>query len=100
MKFGDFHYPMPANEPVLSYAPGTAERKLLKDTITAFKKEALDIPMYIGSEEIRTGKKVEIRAPHETAHLLGHFHAGDESHVDKAIEAALAAKEKWQRLSW
>lgn len=100
MKFGDFYYPMPVNEPVLSYAPGTNERKLLKEAIAAFKKETVDIPMYIGSEEVRTGKKVEIRPPHETGHLLGHFHAGDESHVEEAIETALSVKDSWASLSW
>ena len=64
------------------------------------KAEKLDIPMYIGNEEVKTGNKIEIRAPHERKHLLGHFHVGDAKHVNKAITAALKAKEKWSNMSW
>ena len=56
--------------------------------------------MYIGNHEIRTGKTQAIHPPHEIAHTLGHFHAGDETHVKQAIEAALAAKEAWANMSW
>ena len=100
MNLGYFSYPLPANEPVLTYGPGTAERKALKAALKELKSEEADIPMYIGSEQVRTGKKVAIHPPHETAHTLGYFHAGDESHVHQAIEAALAAKEQWAAMSW
>ncbi len=100
MNLGYFSYPLPANEPVLTYGPGTAERKALKAALKELKSEEADIPMYIGSEQVRTGKKVAIHPPHETSHTLGYFHAGDESHVHKAIEAALAAKEQWAAMSW
>jgi 1-pyrroline-5-carboxylate dehydrogenase len=100
MKFGYFNYPMPVNEPVLNYAPGSKERETLQKTLKELKSQQMDIPMYIGSEEVRTGKKTAIHPPHETGHTLGHFHAGDESHVKQAIEAALAARENWANLSW
>lgn len=100
MNFGSFSYPIPANEPVHSYGPGTAERKALQKTLKELKSEKADIPMYIGGEEVRTGKKVAIHPPHEIGHTLGHFHAGDESHVHQAIEAALAAQESWAAMSW
>ena len=64
------------------------------------KSSKVDVPMYIGSEEVRTGKKKEIRPPHEIKRLLGHFHAGDASHVKMAIDAALKAKDKWANTSW
>ncbi|WP_127125805.1 L-glutamate gamma-semialdehyde dehydrogenase [Pseudoflavitalea rhizosphaerae] len=100
MNLGYFSYPMPANEPVLSYAPGSPEKKRLKEVLAELKNTQADIPMYIGAEEVRSGKKVALRPPHETAHTLGHFHAGDASHVTKAIDAALAARESWSNLSW
>ena len=77
MLFGSFSYPIPVNEPVHSYAPGTAERKALQKTLKALKSEQADIPMYIGGDEVRSGKKTAIHPPHETGHTLGHFHAGD-----------------------
>lgn len=100
MNIGSFHYPMPANEPVLNYAPGSSERDLLKKCIKELKGTQADVPMYIGGEEIRTGNLVEIRAPHEKNHVLGVFHSGDASHVEKAIKSALKAKEKWANTSW
>jgi 1-pyrroline-5-carboxylate dehydrogenase len=100
MQFGDFYYPLPVNEPVLNYAPGSPEKKRLKEVLQELKSQKIDVPMYIGAEEVRTGKKVDIRPPHEHAHLLGQFHTGDASHVKKAIAAALKAKDKWANLSW
>lgn len=91
---------MPVNEPVNGYAPGTPERKALKQTLAELKGQQMDIPMYIGSEEVRTGKKQAIHPPHETAHVLGHFHVGDESHVRQAIDAALAVRNSWSNMSW
>jgi 1-pyrroline-5-carboxylate dehydrogenase len=56
MNLGYFNYPLPVNEPVLNYAPGSNERETLKKTLAALKSETLDIPMYIGAEEVRSGK--------------------------------------------
>lgn len=100
MQYGDFYYPIPVNEPVLNYAPGSKEKAALKNVLKELKSETADVPMYIGSEEVRTGNKKELRPPHEHEHLLGHYHEGDASHVKKAIAAALKAKEKWAGLSW
>ncbi|MEO7924693.1 MAG: L-glutamate gamma-semialdehyde dehydrogenase [Chitinophagaceae bacterium] len=100
MSIGTFSYPMPVNEPVLSYGPNSAERKRLKEVLAELKSQELDAPMYIGSKEVRTGKKMPIRPPHETKHVLGYFHAGEQKHVEQAIEAALAAKENWANTSW
>ncbi|MDR3713682.1 MAG: L-glutamate gamma-semialdehyde dehydrogenase [Puia sp.] len=100
MNFGYFHYPLPANEPVLSYAPGSQERATLKNTLKELKATLHDIPMYIGGKEVRSGKKIAIRPPHEHSHLLGHFHEGDGNHVKQAIEAALDAREAWAGMNW
>jgi 1-pyrroline-5-carboxylate dehydrogenase len=100
MQFGDFYYPLPINEPVKNYAPGSEEREHLKETLKELKSKKIDVPMYIGGEEIRTGNRVELRPPHEKSHLLGHFHFGDAGHIKKAINAALRAKEKWVNMSW
>ncbi len=100
MQFGYFNYPLPANEPVLSYAPGSPEKKRLKETLAQMKSTAIDVPMYIGAEEVRTGKKSAMRPPHEHGHVLGYFHEGDASHVKKAISTALRAKDKWAASSW
>ena len=100
MSLGYFSYPMPANEPVLQYAPGSAERAALQKTLAELKKKPVDIPMYIGGKTVKTGKQVAIHPPHEIAHTLGYFHEGEEKHVHQAIEAALKAKESWAAMSW
>jgi 1-pyrroline-5-carboxylate dehydrogenase len=100
MSLGYFHYPAPANEPVLNYAPGSKERDNQKKALKDLKSKEHDIPMYIGDKEVRTGKKIALHPPHEIAHTLGHFHEGGEEHVRQAIDAALAAKAKWAALSW
>lgn len=91
---------MPANEPVLSYAPGSPERKRLKEAIADLKSKKADVPMFIGSEEVRTGNTKAIRPPHDHQFVLGHFHSGDAKHVSKAINAALKAKAKWANMPW
>lgn len=100
MQFGYFNYPMPANEPVLSYAPGSPEKLALKKALADLKKKTLDIPMYIGGKAVRTGKKVAIHPPHEIKHVLGHFHVGNKQHVDQAINTALKVRIAWSEMSW
>ena len=100
MNIGNFSYPMPANEPVLSYAPGTRERELLKKALKELKSKKIDVPMYIGGEEILTENKVEMHAPHEKKFVLGTYNQGNAADIKKAINAALKAKEKWANLTW
>jgi 1-pyrroline-5-carboxylate dehydrogenase len=95
-----FDFAAPHNEPVMSFAPGSPERAALKQQLAAFKAVQLDIPMYIGGKEVRTGKTVDIRPPHEIKHKLGHFHMGDAGHVKDAINAALAARQQWADTPW
>ncbi len=95
-----FKVPVPKNEPVKSYAPGSPEREELQAKLAELRSTQVDVPMYIGSEEVRTGNKVEMHPPHDRNHVLGHFHKGDASHVQQAIDAALAAREKWAAMPW
>ena len=100
MSLGYFSYPMPANEPVLNYAPGSPEKATLKKVLAELKKKEADIPMYIGGRAVRTGNKVSIHPPHERNHVLGYFHAGEKKHAQQAIDAALKAKASWSVMSW
>ncbi len=100
MNLGYFHYPTPANEPVLNYAPGSPEKAALKKALAALKEQEADIPMYIGGEEVRTGNRIAIHPPHEIQHTLGYFHEGTAAHVHQAIEAAQGAKEAWANMPW
>jgi 1-pyrroline-5-carboxylate dehydrogenase len=97
---GFFKVPHPVNEPVKSYAPGSPERKALQQTYQELKNQELDIPMYIGQEEVRSGNKHPLTMPHDHQHVLGYFHEGNSSHVTQAIDAALAAREQWASMPW
>ncbi|GAB2661749.1 L-glutamate gamma-semialdehyde dehydrogenase [Flavihumibacter cheonanensis] len=100
MSIGTFSYPLPVNEPVLNYAPGSPEKLRQKKVLEELKKKEADIPMYIGGRAVRTGNKVAIHPPHERGHVLGYFHQGDKKHVQQAIDAALKAKASWESMSW
>ena len=100
MSTGFFSIPKAVNEPVKSYAPGSPERKELQAMLSHLRSQVVDVPMYIGGKEVRSGKLGSLNPPHDHKHLLGNFHKGDKSHVKQAIEAAMAAKEAWSNLSW
>ncbi|MBI9068321.1 MAG: L-glutamate gamma-semialdehyde dehydrogenase [Salinivirgaceae bacterium] len=97
----NFYIVPPAqNEPVLSYAPGTQEREELKHTLECFNNGMVEIPMVIGGKEVKTNDHVDIAPPHNHKHKIGFYHKGGKEHLQMAIDAALAAKEKWENMSW
>ncbi|MGB0934172.1 MAG: L-glutamate gamma-semialdehyde dehydrogenase [Lishizhenia sp.] len=101
MSNAHFKVPEIINEPVNSYAPGTPQREsLLNKYNEMYNQSPIDVPMYIGGEEVRTDNKMKMSPPHDHQKVLGHFNYGTKEHVAKAIDAALAAKEKWSNLPW
>ena len=92
--------PLAINEPVRSYEPGSDEVKSLIATYKEMWKEKVNIPMVIGGKEVKTGDEVVITSPQDHQHNLGVYLKGTMQHVDDAINAALAAKEKWNNLGW
>ncbi len=96
-----FNVPVAKNEPVKSYAPDSAERaSLLAKYNEMYHQLPIDVPMYIGAEEVRTATKKTITSPHDHQKVLGYFNVGDAKHVEKAIQAALKAKKSWANLPW
>lgn len=92
--------PVAVNEEVRSYAPGSSEVKSLLAMYKKMWNEKVEIPMVIGGKAVTTGNTVRVESPQDHQHDLGFYHAGDMTHVDAAIEASLAAKEKWNALGW
>ncbi|PZU85537.1 MAG: 1-pyrroline-5-carboxylate dehydrogenase [Chryseobacterium sp.] len=92
--------PAVINEPVKSYIPNSEEVKSLIATYKKMWKEKTEIPMVIGGKEVKTDKKIQLSSPQDHQHDFGFYYEGDMSHVDQAIEAALAAKAKWNTLGW
>ena len=97
---GFFNVPTPVNEPILGYAPGSKERELLKAALEEARSIEGDIPMYIGGKAVHTDKKGKVTPPHDHQHVLAQYSIGDRTHVQQAIDAALAAKPQWESLAW
>ncbi|MBD3635845.1 MAG: L-glutamate gamma-semialdehyde dehydrogenase [Crocinitomicaceae bacterium] len=96
-----YNVPYPVNEPVKSYAPNSPEKERLLETYKALRsQDPIDVPMYIGGEEVRTSEKKTISPPHDHKHVLGKFNYGDASHVNAAIDAALKARKDWAAMPW
>lgn len=90
--------PVPINEPVFSYAPGTPERDKLQDELKRLAAETVDIPIIIGGKEIRTGDTRPCIQPHDHSKILGHYHNAGVKEVEMAIEACMAAKKEWDNM--
>ncbi len=100
MPKGFFNVPKAVNEPVKSYIPNSPEKAAV---LAAYKKmwnETIDVPMYIGSEEVRTGNTRTMSAPHDHKQIVGTYHLGEAQHVTQAIDAALEARKKWANMPW
>lgn len=96
-----YRVPQPTNEPVTPFAPGSSAALSLKNMYNQLYEQApIDVPMYIGSAEVRTNDKRAMHPPHDHQHLLGHFNYGDASHVRAAIDSALSVRQAWADLPW
>ncbi len=100
MSTGFYQVPTPVNEPIYAYAPGSTEREALQSTLKALKSQQVEVPLYIGSEQIKTDVKKPLTCPHNHQHVLGHYYEGDASHVQQAIDSALGAKPAWENMPW
>ena len=97
---GFFNIPKAVNEPVKSYAPNSPEKAAVQATYTKMWNETIDVPLYIGSEEIRTGNTKNMSAPHDHKHIVGTYHLCEKAHVEKAITNALESRTKWANMAW
>ncbi len=95
-----FSVPLPKNEPVFDYAPKSEGRKALKAAVKKLRSQAVEIPMFIGGEEVYTEERRVMRPPHDLKHTLGRHAFGHEKHVVAAVEAALKAKKAWENTPW
>ena len=90
----------PVNEPIRSYAPGSPEKASLKARLAAMAADAIDIPLIIGGQEIRTGDLGHAVMPHDHKHVLATYHQARPKDVAAAIAAARAAKAEWASWAW
>lgn len=100
MNNASFHYGKPQNEAVLTYFPGTPERKKLQKELDRLSGEVMDIPLIIGGEEVRTGKTSQVLMPHDHHHVLANYHMAGPEEIRRAIKAASEARFIWESFSW
>ncbi len=100
MPKGFFHVPKAVNEPVKSYAPNSPEKAAVLAAYNKMWNETIDVPNYIGNEEIRTGNTRNMSAPHDHQHVVGTYHLAEKKHIEKAIASALEARNKWAKMAW
>ncbi len=97
---GFFNVPKAVNEPVKSYVPNSPEKAAVLAAYKEMWNTQIDVPLYIGSEEIRTGNTRTMSAPHDHQHIVGTYHLAEKSHVEKAIANALESKKAWANMAW
>jgi len=95
-----FSFREPKNEAVKGYAPGSEERRLLKEELERQSNMQVEIPLIIGGKEIKTGKIGKVVMPTDHNHVLATYHQCTDKEVNMAIEAAMSAKEAWGNLPW
>ena len=100
MNNAGFKFTSPKNETVLTYEPCSRERIALEKELKQLSETVLDIPIIIGGKEIRTGATGKVVMPHNHSHVLATYHIAGEKEIQMAVDAALAARENWEKKSW
>ena len=97
---GFFQVPTAINEPIKSYVPGSPERDAVLKQYKAYYNDKIDVPMYIGADEVRTGNTKPMSPPHDHQHIVGNYHVADKKNVQDAIDNCLESRTKWANLTW
>lgn len=97
---GVFQVPTAFNEPIKTFAPGTPEREAVIKQYKAYYNGSVEVPMYIGKEEVKTGNTKPMSPPHDHKHVVGTYHVAEKSHVTDSIESCLKARDAWANLAW
>ena len=97
---GTYKVPTPINEPVLSYKLGSPERDALKKRVAEMTAERIDIPLWIGGREVRTGETGTQVMPHRHEHVLATWHKAGQKEVEQAIKVAAEARREWASSSF
>ncbi len=97
---GDLRPPMPINEPVWGYEPGSPERADLKKKLDQMASEVVEIPIVIGGKDYTTGDMGEVVMPHDHGHVLARYHKASDEHIQMAIDSCMEAWKEWSNWPW
>jgi len=97
---GFFQVPTAINEPIKSYAPESPEREAVLEQYKTYFNGQVDVPMYIGSEEVRTGNTKLMSPPHDHKHIVGTYHTANKNNIQDAIDNCLESRNAWANLTW
>ncbi|WP_020658046.1 L-glutamate gamma-semialdehyde dehydrogenase [Amycolatopsis benzoatilytica] len=94
--------PAPKNEPVLTYAPGSAERAELEGALKKLGQAGpVDLTVTVGGEQrAGGGEKIDVVQPHNHGHVLGTIQSATGQDATDAIAAAAKAAPEWRALSY
>lgn len=97
---GFFQVPTAINEPIKSYVPGSPEREAVLEQYKTYFNSTVDVPMYIGADEVRTGNTKPMSPPHDHKHIVGTYHTANKENVQSAIDNCLESRNAWANLTW
>ena len=92
--------PFPSNEPILSYAPDSSEKNEVLKMYNSMFNKTIEIPMRIGSINVKTGDLGSMSPPHDHNQLLGNYHKATKKNIEDAISIALKARTAWSKMPW
>lgn len=92
--------PYPTNEPILSYAPGSPEKKEVLEMYDRLYTTTTEIPMRIGNRDVTTDETASMHPPHDHQHQLGVYHKANKKNIEDAIATALEARKAWSQMPW
>ncbi|WP_458628922.1 L-glutamate gamma-semialdehyde dehydrogenase [Winogradskyella sp. PC D3.3] len=97
---GFFNVPVAVNEPVMTYAPGSAERQAVSEAYKSMFNSKVEVPLYINGKDVKTGNTRTMSPPHDHQHIVGEYHLAEKTHVEDAIATALEARKAWSQMPW
>lgn len=97
---GFFNVPNPVNEPVKQYAPNSPEKAAVLAAYAKMWNQTIDVPLYIGNDEVRTEQTRNMTAPHDHKHIVGKYHLCEKKHIESAIDNCLSSRAKWANMAW
>lgn len=100
MRNGIIKVPNPVNETVYDYSLGTPTGDSLSRTLNELYNHAIDIPLIIGGQEVRTGNTGSVTCPHDHQHLLATYHKAGQKEIDAAVESSRKAWKEWSEWPW